>query len=418
MLWLLLAITTADAKDTNKLTVPGVPLAVNLPEVDEETEAQSWGYSEGDATTEIKLALRNTERFANVTIQSTDYQPILDAIADNLVDEIAESDDEETAVTPGELERLEAENIGEYLSIPLKIHDGFMEQDFWGRTIVFPVLGHGVLLSIVTSKEEPEHLDAVVEEVLGMLEIKKEPLPDDELPTGRVTADAGYELELPSGWRALTEEEARRRSAARIAGDGSYSGSLAELFVVDTAHLSEDVFNCEADANGTLEVIDPERSPRAAENFLTMAEVSLKGGRFRFVDGTEERFVDVMTETPVIPEGEGSLDFIDLGDREAYLWKVSGTLYDDPVEAAVFYTSYDDVSLTCYAIADEDQDSRIGSFEKAMRSLSVIDGINHPMHFSLKARYIRWWPSSNPLLQLYWLPIPIFLLGSWLIFKD
>lgn len=418
MLWLMLAITTADAKDANKISVPGVPLTVNLPEVDEETETQDWGYSEGDATTEIKLALRNTELFANVTFQSTDYQPSLDAIMDSVVEEMTESDDDETTITPGELEKLEHEAVGEYLAVPLEIHDGFMEQDFWGRAIVFPVRGHGILMSVVTSKEEPEHLDEVVAAVMEMLEVEKEPIPEDELPFGKVTAEAGYELELPSGWRALTEEEARRRSAARIAGEGGYSGSLADLFVVDTHHLSEQVFNCVAAADGTLEVIDPKRSQHAAQNFLTMAEVSLKGGRFRFVDGTDERFIDVMTETPVVPEGEGTLDFIQLGDREAYLWKVKGTLYDDPVEAAVFYTSYDDVSLTCYAIADKDEDSRIGSFEKAMRSLSVIDGINHPMRFSLKARYIRWWPSSNPLLQLYWLPIPVFLLGSWLIFKD
>ena len=116
---------------------------------------------------------------------------------------------------------------------------------------------------------------------------------------------------------------------------------------------------CSATADGTLEVIDPERAPTAAANFLTLAEVSLKGGRFRFVDGTEERVIDVMTEIPVQPTNEGHLEYLDLGDRPAYLWTVEGTLYDDPVEAAVFYTAYDEVALTCYCVADEEDEGRI-----------------------------------------------------------
>lgn len=430
MLWLLLAITTADAKQ-KEIKVPTVPLAVVLPEIDEETEAQEWGFSEGDAFADIKLAMRNAELFANVTFQATEYQPNLDAIEPNVVDELLQSDDSDMKITPGEIEKVDHPELGEMLVIPLDLHDSFMEQDFKGQLIVLPVQGHGVIITVVTSKfedpddpkankdpEEPTHLEAVIAEVLGMLDIKEKAIPEADLPYGKVTAEAGYTVELPGGWRALTEDEARRRSNARIAGEGEFSGRLAELYVIDTAHLSELVFNCAAGSDGTLEVIDPDRYKRSADNFLTLAEVSLKGGRYRFLDGTEERFIDIMTQNPVNPEGASSLDFVELGDRDAYLWTTKGTLYDDPVSASVFYTGYDNVSLICYSVADEDEAGRLGSFEKVVRSLQVTDGELYPMHYSLKARYIRWWPTNNPFLQLYWLPIPMFLLGSWLIFKD
>jgi hypothetical protein len=415
MVWLLLTLTAVEAKE---IRLPGVPVSVVLPEVDEETEEQPWGYTEGDATTEIKLAMKNDELFANVTFQNTDYQPSIKAVQDNALDELVTNDDTETEITPGELTLIEHPELGDLIEIPLQIHDGFMDQDFWGRVMLFSVEGAAVVVNIVTSKEEPEHLDAVVEEVLGMVKVKKEPLADKDLPFGDFTAEAGYTLSLPGGWRALTEDEARSRSTARIAGSNHYSGKTADIFVIDSAHLNELVFNCSASADGTLEVLNPKRSPTAAANFRTFAEVSLKGGRFRFVDGTEERVIDVMTETPVQPSGEGELEFLDLGDRPAYLWTVEGTLYDDPVEAAVFYTAYDEVALTCYCVADEEDEGRIGSFTKVMRELTVVDGELHPMHFSLKAQYLAWWPWSHPALQLYWLPIPVFLLGSWLIFKD
>jgi len=417
MLWLLLAITTADAKP-KEIKIPTVPVSVVLPEIDEETEMQEWGFSEGDAFADIKLAMRNADKFANVTFQATDYQPTLEAIKPNVLEELIETDDEDTKITPGVVELIEHPELGEMLVIPLEIHDAFMDQNFLGRKIVLPVQGHSVVMTVVTSKEEPEHLDEVIDGVLGMLKVDKKPIPEADLPYGKVTAEAGYTVELPSGWRALTEEEARRRSNARIAGEGDFSGRLADLFIIDTAHLSEVVFNCLTNADGTLEVIDPARYQRAADNFLTMATVSLKGGRYRFQDGTEERFIDVMTEMPVNPMGENNLKLIDLPTRDAYLWTTDGTLYDDPVTAAVFYTAFDDVSLVCLSMADDDETARLGSFEKSMRSLVVTDGALYPMHYSLKAKYIRWWPTSNPFLQLYWLPIPVFLLGSWLIFKD
>jgi len=417
MLWLLLATTIADAKP-KEIKIPTVPVSVVLPEIDEETEVQEWGFSEGDAFADIKLAMRNAEKFANVTFQATDYQPSLEAIKPNLIEALIESDDEDTKITPGEIEAVDHPDLGEMLVIPLEIHDSFMEQDFWGLKIVLPVEGHGIVMTIVTSKEEPEHLEEVQAEVFGMLKVDKKPLSESELPYGTISTDAGYTVELPGGWRALTEDEARRRSNARIAGEGDFSGKLADLFVIDTAHLGELVFNCVTASDGTLEVIDPDRYKQAADNFLTLAEVSMRGGSYRFQDGTEERFIDVMTETPVEPEGKSELQFLNLPSRDAYLWTTAGSLYGDPVSASLFDTGYDNVSLSCYTVADDGEDGRLGSFEKVMRGLKVVNGELYPMHYSLKARYIRWWPTSNPFLQLYWLPIPMFLVGSWLIFKD
>jgi hypothetical protein len=37
---------------------------------------------------------------------------------------------------------------------------------------------------------------------------------------------------------------------------------------------------------------------------------------------------------------------------------------------------------------------------------------------SLRGRYVRWWPTTTPWLQLYWAPLPLILVAAWLILKD
>ena len=420
MHWLLLALPVVFAKEPKPVKVPGVPIQIVLPDVGED-RPQPWGSTVNDATTDIRTSMRNADEFIQVTFRATTYQPSLESLAPNFIEEMVTTDDEETVITPGELEEVEHETLGEMLVVPLEIRDNFMEQDLLGRLVFFPVEAMGVVVTSITSKvEDPEHIVKMTDEILGMIEVKEKrrAVPEEDLPYGKVTADAGYTVELPDGMRALTEEEARGRSTSRIPGEGDYVGRYADFFAVDTEHLEEMVFQCTATTDGTLEVIHPDRYPPAAQNFLTYARVFLKGGSYRFLDGTEERFIDVMTEVPVQPEEKGVLKFIELPDREAYLWSVKGELYEDPITASIFYTAYDDVALTCVTIADEDEESHIGTFEKVMRGMRVGDGLMHPMHFSLKAKYLRWWPTTHPALQLYWVPLPIFLLAGWLIFKD
>jgi hypothetical protein len=144
----------------------------------------------------------------------------------------------------------------------------------------------------------------------------------------------------------------------------------------------------------------------------------MRGGKLEIITGSNEVYLDIMPDYPIQPADEGKLDFLQYKDRDAYLWKVDGDLYGDPVKAALFYTAWDEVGLTCIAFAEEGQDARLGSFETAVRHVEVRQGELYPMPLSVKAQYTRWWPSSNPLLQLYWAPVPLFLLAGWLIFKD
>ena len=85
----------------------------------------------------------------------------------------------------------------------------------------------------------------------------------------------------------------------------------------------------------------------------------------------------------------------------------------------MLYTAYADVPLTCLAIAKEGES--LESFEKAVRGLTIAldeNGEPYPMPLSLQARYTRWWPTGNPFLQLYWLPVPLMLIAGYLVLKD
>ena len=84
---------------------------------------------------------------------------------------------------------------------------------------------------------------------------------------------------------------------------------------------------------------------------------------------------------------------------------------------ATFYTAWSDVNLHCQASVPAGQSEQADLrtlFEQAVVTVRVSDGAAHPMHMSLMARYKRWWPYTNPLLQLFWLPIPIVLFAAWL----
>ena len=57
-------------------------------------------------------------------------------------------------------------------------------------------------------------------------------------------------------------------------------------------------------------------------------------------------------------------------------------------------------------------------FQDAGRQIEILDSELHPMPLSMKARYVRWWPTAHPLLQLYWIPIPLLLMAGWLVLPD
>ncbi|MEE2751150.1 MAG: hypothetical protein VX519_06955 [Myxococcota bacterium] len=403
---------------TKDVKVPGVDLIARIPQPPED-EPPVWTHSLGDATSEVKLGLRRPDAFTDLRIQTSAYQPDLDRISSAMFLWLEQQDesDESTKYTIGESRLEEHERLGSVLMIPFQVRDEHLEQDFWDQVALFAVEGAGVILTAVSS-DSAERSESVLREALDMLHPTLSPLTPEELPTGRVEMPAGYSLDLPSGWRGLTEKETRERSTLRIAGDGPFSGQFARFFAVDPSELEKVVFECTASASPALYILDPAKSPRSALNFQEYATVQLKGGRYRIQSGSQERFVDVVAERPLQPTSTSDVRYIDLGDRHAYLWRVEGTLFDVPMEASVFYTAWDDVSLFCSSMVEPVESPVLGTFESIVSKLEVQDGELHPMPLSVKARYIQWWPTPNPFLQLYWLPIPLLMMAGWLVLKD
>ncbi|MCB9763364.1 MAG: hypothetical protein H6739_26595 [Alphaproteobacteria bacterium] len=415
-MWLALVAAMLSSPATAKeIKVPGLDVLVTVPDPPD-GEMSPWGWTVGDVSTDVRLAMRNMELYTDVTFQAAPWQPDLSAIED-LAPQVLPLDDEDLQITPGEPFTTQHETLGDMLVLTADVHDSWMEMDRWSRVAVFAIEGNGVVVT-ATSSESAERAEEVLTTALGMVQVTNPPVPPAELPYGKVTADAGYTVDVPPGWRALTQDETRRVSSTRVGGEGPYSGSLANFYVVDTRSLGRSVFNCKAEAVGTLEVIDPAKSPESVENFRTFARVHLRGGRYRLVNGTEETFIDILTDVPVQPEAESDVQFVHLRDRDAYLWRVGGTVYQEPAKASMFYTTYADVGLVCVAVVEPEEEAMLTTFDQAMRGLTIVDGEQHPQPLSIRALYVRWWPTTNPALQLYWLPLPLFLIAGYLVLKD
>lgn len=410
-----LLVTPAYAKQ-KLIGVPGLGLEVTIPEP-AEGEMSPWGHTLGDSTMEVRLGLRNTELYTDVTFGGTNWQPNLEEVQ-NLPELVLPMDDEDLGITvTGEVTE-EWDVVGKVHLISADVQDTWMERELWTQVAVFPLAGAAVRVSS-TSSESAERAAEVLKTVLTqMVTVTEPPLPLEELPTGKLDLEPGYSLTLPAGLRALTEDETRKLDSARVGGETEYSGALAKLIVVDTATLTDDVFQCTVDSTGTLEILSPSKSPRAADNFKAFARVHLKGGRYRLQNGVEENYIDVFSDVPVVPEEEGEVKLVHIGEREGYLWRVKGQNYGEPVEASVFYTAYGPLGLTCIGVADAPEVSRLNTFDQTMESVRVQKPEVYAMPLSVRARYIRWWPSTNPFLQLYWLPLPLFLVAGWLVVKD
>ena len=277
---------------------------------------------------------------------------------------------------------------------------------------------------VVVGVATPEEALAAADELGAMASFYDGPVPQADLPFGHVVESAGYELDLPDGFRALTERERMALNGEPVGGNSGFGGALAyQTFLDPRSQSGQAAFGCVAYSADTLEIVQPDKAPKLAGNYRTMARVMLKGGSYA-VDGGKPirgRAADMLGAGTVIvaPEAEGQLSTVELGDRAGYLWRVEGTRTvtgdePEPVQVATFYTAWSDVNLHCQATAAADQVALIDSFEQAVRSLRVTDGAEHPLELGLMARYKRWWPYTNPLSQLYWLPIPIVLFAAWL----
>jgi hypothetical protein len=400
------------------LAVPGVPIDVVIPRLPE-GHISPWTWVENDASMDVRLGMVEHHRFTQVWFSATEWQPDVAAIQldpEGLFLGSLDQDDDEMDFRFGETRLIEHDELGEVLVFNFQARDNFLERDLFGHALFFAIEGHGVWVGAVSSVDLTV-AEMVTEDVLSYLKLHEPALPKEELRYGSVHADAGYSVELPTGWRALTDKEAQRLDRTRLAGEGPFNSKLAKLYIIDVER-DEAVAQCQATTGDALEVIEPGKSPRAVENFQTYAKVALRGGKVRVVTGTEETVTQVVTEMPIELKSSEDIRWVSLGDREAYMWSVEGVAFDDPFSASVFYTTYADVGLACTAWADPSEKARLQTFEGVVEKLVVDEGEKHPMAMTLKGRYTRWWFSANPLLQLYWFPVPLFLIAGWLVVRE
>ncbi|NOY25782.1 MAG: hypothetical protein GXP62_07895 [Oligoflexia bacterium] len=297
--------------------------------------------------------------------------------------------------------------------------------DETGRLVIdlYPVRA-GLNATIIVGVSTPEEALAAADEMASYTAFYDGPVSDKDLPTDHHTEDSGYELDLPDGFRALTDRERLALNGEPVGGNSGFGGALGYQTYLDPTTLGGwRSFGCVAFSADTLEVIDPAKAPRLADNFRLMSSIMLKGGSYQVdgnnpIRGREANLLDPHAIT-VDPTVKGELSTIELGDRAGYLWHPHGVRStpgqsDQPVDVATFYTAWSDVNLHCQAVAPADRAELLTQFDQAMRTLRVTNGAAHPLHLGLMARYKRWWPYTNPLAQLYWLPFPIVLFAAWL----
>jgi hypothetical protein len=415
MLLLFAALTTAQAQT---IAVPGTDLMIHLPESDPDLPAP-WTYSTGDISSEVKVGMRNRGAFTDIRLSTTGHQPDVIAVKEDLLAWLKAEDeaDEYESYTLGELTEEENEKLGPMLRLPFEVFDTHLEQPFYRELVFFAIEGTGVVLTAISS-ESAERANTVLADVLEMMDPMKPAVALDALPTGSIQTPAGYSLKLPRGWRGLTPSERGRRDMALIKGDSIYSGESAYFFAVDTSYLNKTVFFCRVSDAASLHILSPEKSPLTAENFKTYIRVLLKGGSYQILEGGDAVVGESIPDNPLDIREEGELQFVERGDREAYLWQLEGTVWDKPTTTSVFFTTYDDLGLTCVSHAEEGDEAVLGTFAGVMKGLRIVDGKAHPMALSMGARYTRWWPFTNPLMQLYLFPLPLLAFGAWFVYKS
>ena len=409
------AITGANAET---IAVPNTDLYLNLPEL-EEGEPQVWAWSTGDITSEVKLGMRNVEAFTDIRLRVTGHQPAPHMVADDLLAWIHAQDEADTYqnYTIGEMVLSEHETLGQLVTIPFEVFDTHMEQTFFDEMVLFAGYGTGIIVTSISSDSQ-ERSHEVLTEVLAMMEHGTDPVATEELPTGEITTQFGLELALPAGWRALTDEELSHRNTELVRAEGDFFGLPANLYVIDEHRLVNTVFECNASDGSSLYIVDPDKSETALNNFTTWAEIAFSGGMYQVTTDSNHTGGEVIPDNPMVIEELGEVEFLEFEDREGYLVRAKGMVWGEEKEGSLFYTAWDNLGITCLAFTSPEDNAVLETFERTMRTMQVTDSINHPMPMSTATRYARWWPYSHPLLQLYWLPIPMLLLSGFFVYKS
>ncbi len=435
----LLALSPAHAQDpaaAEEEAVVTYPLAdldivvrVPLDDPDHVWQPPPWALmSEGS------LALQPTgeQLIAMFEQVQRDFQPRFDdedvatlgpLLARQFIDDVY-SGPELGEITWGTPELIDSPNLGRYLRVTAEIELPERE-DVGGRMAVslYPVRA-GLNGTVVVGVTEPDRLVSAEQELASMVTFFNGPVADKDMPTGHIADAAGYELDLPDGFRALTERERTALRGEPVGGNSGYGGALSYQWYFDpSSDGGHQGFGCAAFSADTLEIVDPVKAPKLADNYRLVAALMLKGGAYK-VDGGKPirgRPSDLLDSRSLVvdPAVAGDLQTIKLADRPAYLWRTQGKRVaaagdEEDVVVSTFYTAYGDVNLHCQAVAPTTDASLIDQFDQVMGTVAITDPVAHPLDLGLMARYKQWWPYNHPLMQLYWLPIPIILFAAWL----
>lgn len=281
------------------------------------------------------------------------------------------------------------------------------------------VIGHelaGGLGLVVGLSDGPADTPIDLEPVIATMDIKAPRVKADGFQTGHVVLDEGYSIDVPPGWRRATPREQSWFGGLPV------NGTVQAAFV-DPGHVTDwPMYSCAVTTGAATPpaVLDPEKSPTHAKNFRAHARAGIIGGKIATADGTNDvpRFLATSTRRISLPEAEGEVTMLSLGDRDAYRFRTPVKTHDEEWSAVTFYTAWEKSALNCAALIPPGGDALLTTFEGATASIRVTDGDAHPMELSLSERYSRWWPFSHPALQLYWLPIPLAGFALWLAMKD
>lgn len=292
------------------------------------------------------------------------------------------------------------------------------------RTALFDRANGAGLVTAVTADGFGD-VDEALAEILGATTLASPLTPYADLPTGKQVLDSGWEITLPSGYRALSEAEAEAFATGRVS-EGPFSGRRATHPFVKTVTLdSMDTFGCSVFAMPSgkpPEVVSPTRVPAKADFIRAWSRAIIKGSAFKYKGAGGEVKVDVKFEgdpVTLTEEDKGTVRLLELGDSyKAYLYEVEGEQASGPVQAAALYTAYGETTLNCLVVAPKDRPEAYKAALEAFETIRITDPEAHPQYRSMQTLYYDAWPFEHPALQIWWFALGVAALAGWLLLRD
>ena len=419
-----------DEAPTKVVKVPDLPLEVTLP--DPETGPPPW----------VNIAQVENDMLLSVD-HNEDNSTIWFGYTEGLQPDLSKAQPD--GLTEGQLEVLSF--LG--FTPPAEVQASATEHATFGLTWVSlgtttlddpnleePVTYelHGVVIpaesgfvQVLGLSATPGAIAGHVETLLGWTTLKRPPVAADKLVTGKLEHPSGYTIDIPHGWRALTDDEISTFAPLRVGGDGPHGSVRSHAVFVDTADFSGRThFTCSTLSypEKPPEVVDEAKSPPHGNRYRTFTRLRLRGGKYKNAKGTElelPRIEDLTAATGIKVEADalGTLSVVDLGDREGYFWRTQGARADTPVELATFATAWDDLGLDCL-IAEAPNDGNVENldiFARTIMTVRVVDGANHPHQMGVRGQYRKLWPWTHPLLQVWIFAGILLLVGIVLAFR-